>query len=381
MNIQQVPDKPTSKIEDASNIVIVHEPLIHEYGPNKVAILLAEELRRKGFNVYIVGQECSERIGKKLSAMDIGFIKIGKRRCLTCKREEKAFEIWLRDNLFPYSLKELNALLNGGIVINTSTMLAFPSTFWYAQGPVSRCLSSIITECPAHYRLICFALKPLISIAEKSFLSRIMSSVRVMVANSKYCASLYEAFGLKIQRIIYPPFDGDVFRPTTPRPSADYVLTYFGKETLWAMIKSIADKGVKIKAFGGKVETTPKALINHENIEHVGWVSDGKLADLYSNALFTLFTYSHEPFGYVPVESMACGTPVLTLQGQGPAESVIHEHTGWLCKSKSEIVEYTLKIWRDGYPSHIRTMCRERATAFDRRRVAEEWLELFRYVV
>jgi len=43
-----------------------------------------------------------------------------------------------------------------------------------------------------------------------------------------------------------------------------------------------------------------------------------ELIDLYSNALFTLFTFTHELFGYVLVESMACGTSVLTYNRQGP---------------------------------------------------------------
>ncbi len=49
-----------------------------------------------------------------------------------------------------------------------------------------------------------------------------------------------------------------------------------------------------------------------------GRVSDDELARLYANAKFTVFPFIHEPFGYVPVESMACGTPpVLTYDKQG----------------------------------------------------------------
>ncbi|RLI26187.1 MAG: hypothetical protein DRO52_02930, partial [Candidatus Hecatellales archaeon] len=294
------------------------------------------------------------------------------------KSEEKAFETWLRDSLFPYNPKVFSSLLNGSIIINTSSMLAFPSTFWYAQGPITCCLNSVVSEYPAHYRLIHTLLKPLIRVAENRFLSKIVNNTLLIIANSKFSASLYNALGLKIRHVIYPPLDDEVFHPTSPKPSSNYALTYFGKETIWSIVKSIADHGVKIKAFGGKAETIPKSLLNHRNIQYLGRVDDGKLADLYTNALFTLFTYTHEPFGYIPVESMACGTPILTFQGQGPAESVIHDHTGWLCRDESEIVTYALKIWRNGYPSSMRNACRRRAALFSKGRVADEWMKLFR---
>jgi glycosyltransferase involved in cell wall biosynthesis len=48
----------------------------------------------------------------------------------------------------------------------------------------------------------------------------------------------------------------------------------------------------------------------------LGRVNDEELIDLYSNALYTLFTFAHEPFGYVSVEGMACSIPVLICNRQ-----------------------------------------------------------------
>ena len=58
--------------------------------------------------------------------------------------------------------------------------------------------------------------------------------------------------------------------------------------------------------------------------------SDAELVRLYNTALFTVYTPYREPFGFVPIESMACGTPVVGVRDGGVSETIQHEHTGLL---------------------------------------------------
>lgn len=176
------------------------------------------------------------------------------------------------------------------------------------------------------------------------------------------------------------PLDANMFRPITSRPSEDYVLTYIGKETKFSTVKRVADAGVKIKAFGRKAPHLPTYISKHPNIEFLGYVSDEELVNFYSNALITLFVFTHEPFGYIPVESMACGTPVLTYGRQGPSETVIHGVTGWLADSDEELVNLAIRVWREGYPKWMRSRCRERALQFDIKTVANQWIEILKKV-
>jgi glycosyltransferase involved in cell wall biosynthesis len=69
-----------------------------------------------------------------------------------------------------------------------------------------------------------------------------------------------------------------------------------------------------------------------------------ELVNPYSIALITLFVFTHKPFGYIPVESKACGTPVLTYNRQGPSETVIHGVTEWLANSDEELVNLVIRI-------------------------------------
>lgn len=59
-------------------------------------------------------------------------------------------------------------------------------------------------------------------------------------------------------------------------------------------------------------------------------VSDIELVQLYNQALCTLYTPVMEPFGFVPLESMACGTVVIGVREGGIRETVIDNVTGRL---------------------------------------------------
>ena len=61
-----------------------------------------------------------------------------------------------------------------------------------------------------------------------------------------------------------------------------------------------------------------------------GNVSDGELVDLYNRARCVVYSPIREPFGLVPLESMACATPVVTVAEGGTSESVVDGHTGRL---------------------------------------------------
>lgn len=59
-------------------------------------------------------------------------------------------------------------------------------------------------------------------------------------------------------------------------------------------------------------------------------ISDADLIDLYNTARVTVYAPYREPFGLVPLESMACGTPVVGVNEGGVRETILHEHTGLL---------------------------------------------------
>jgi glycosyltransferase involved in cell wall biosynthesis len=59
-------------------------------------------------------------------------------------------------------------------------------------------------------------------------------------------------------------------------------------------------------------------------------IADDELVSLYNKSKLVLYAPYLEPFGLVPLEAMACGTPVVAVKEGGVRESVIHNETGVL---------------------------------------------------
>jgi alpha-1,3/alpha-1,6-mannosyltransferase len=73
---------------------------------------------------------------------------------------------------------------------------------------------------------------------------------------------------------------------------------------------------------------------------------------LLSECRCVVYTPADEHFGYVPVEAMAAGRPVVAVDRGGPAETVVHGETGFLCAPEPA-----------AFADALATLVREPATA------------------
>jgi glycosyltransferase involved in cell wall biosynthesis len=78
------------------------------------------------------------------------------------------------------------------------------------------------------------------------------------------------------------------------------------------------------------------AKLNVE-MEILSLINDDELATLYNQAELVVYSPYLEPFGLVPLESMACGTPVVAVKEGGVRETVIHKKTGLLIDRDEEL--------------------------------------------
>lgn len=79
------------------------------------------------------------------------------------------------------------------------------------------------------------------------------------------------------------------------------------------------------------------------------YIDDDKmLAKVYSESFITICSAYNEPFGMTPLESMACGTPVLAVNEGGYKESIINGVTGYLLERDPNIfVEKVIFLTKD----------------------------------
>lgn len=79
--------------------------------------------------------------------------------------------------------------------------------------------------------------------------------------------------------------------------------------------------------------------ITDAHVEHVGSVGPEERKELMGAARAVFVpTYYIEPFGGVAVEAQMCGTPVITTDWGAMSETVLHEKTGFRCRTFDQFV-------------------------------------------
>ncbi|GMF09513.1 unnamed protein product [Phytophthora lilii] len=191
----------------------------------------------------------------------------------------------------------------------------------------------------------------------------------IIVANSKFSRGVFQEVFPRLRTktlgVLYPPVDVKAYKATAEadveRDSGLFVsLNRFERKKNVALaIEALVElrdrlpseefQRVKLIVAGGY---DPLNIENREHLielqdvvakhglgEHVEFrtsVSNSMKLDLLRKAHAILYTPDREHFGIVPVEAMACGTPVVAVSSGGPLESIADGETGFLCEQKPE---------------------------------------------
>jgi glycosyltransferase involved in cell wall biosynthesis len=97
-------------------------------------------------------------------------------------------------------------------------------------------------------------------------------------------------------------------------------------------IDACRQAGLPLKIVGTGPDLASLRARAGPDVEFLGWAPDEDVRTLYRQARVVLLP-GEEDFGIVPVEAMACGTPVLALAAGGALETVIDGTTGRLVPS------------------------------------------------
>jgi len=171
-------------------------------------------------------------------------------------------------------------------------------------------------------------------------------------ANSVFVAArIAQAWGVDAS-VIYPPVDVDRIQrgPCALSAADEAVLANLPAEFVLGASRFVPYKNLDAAIMAGEIVGLPVVLAGdgpdkmrlkasaggaRVPVAFTGRVSDGLLVELYRRA--ALFVYmAVEDFGIMPVEAMACGTPVIVNDVGGARESVCATGGG------------TTAVWRDG---------------------------------
>lgn len=163
--------------------------------------------------------------------------------------------------------------------------------------------------------------------------------VHSFVANSKHVAGrIHKYYGRETEAIIYPPVDTDVFVPGDNEPEDFYLIVsaLVPYKRLDLAIDAFRRRPERLLIVGTGPEEKRLRERATPNVQFVGSLSQKELLPLYQRCRATLLP-GVEDFGIAPVESQACGRPVVAFAEGGALESVRDEETGvFFAESSSE---------------------------------------------
>ena len=161
-----------------------------------------------------------------------------------------------------------------------------------------------------------------------------------IVSNSRFSASLVnKVYRKNSTDVLYPGIDPDFFIPSKTKKKYMFMI---GRLTKFKDFPLAIEAMAKLKhreytlVIGGEGEEKNNliALCQKLDLTHrvkfIGSVPFKQLPKLYGEAKLLLFPGKDEPFGLVPIEALACGTPVIGINSGGLKETVIHNYNGIL---------------------------------------------------
>jgi glycosyltransferase involved in cell wall biosynthesis len=194
------------------------------------------------------------------------------------------------------------------------------------------------------------------------------------VAISQYVARRIARYYNRRSAVVYPPTDTVFFTPGEPggRGYGLVVSALVPYKRVEVAIEACRLAGLPVKVVGTGPESEALANGAGPDVEFLGWASNEEIRALYRDARAVLLP-GEEDFGIVPIEAMACGTPVVALAAGGALETVVDGVTGRLVRS-AEPAAFADAL-RD-LPDFDRTLLRAHAERFSPDRFATTFLEV-----
>jgi len=287
--------------------LIVTDALNRPLGGQRPGVAWGAELIKRGYRVGITAPCATHDAAKRLQALGFEIL------APPCRHATRVPLQGFLTALRAHPPQEKGKLLN------FSNQMAFPSHVYYFQGFLTDLARAMFS---AGARGVGVGL-PLFKILDLKWIAAMRRSRRI-VANSPEAARQLMSHGLMPATIIPPPIpmnEWEAYREARPgKWGSGYVLVMLGKETNYKYLAPILQRlmGRKPILFAGaKIFIRPPPWVRGQ---HVGFVEEEEMPSLYAGAALTIFVYSHEPFGYVPMEAAAAGSPALVIGApHGPA--------------------------------------------------------------
>lgn len=186
-------------------------------------------------------------------------------------------------------------------------------------------------------RLAAHVLCPILSKYDK----KIIKYADLIFSNSEFTSEKIDEIYKRDSIVIYPGIDTDKFQPINYEDKENFILTvarlskFKNIDMLVRAFSKLEDKDNKLKIVGDGEEKD--SLINlarrlgvSKRVEILSGLNDNEVSDIFAKAKIFVLCSKEEPFGMVPVESLASGTMAIADNSGGPKEIIDNNENGIL---------------------------------------------------
>lgn len=190
----------------------------------------------------------------------------------------------------------------------------------------------------------------------------------ILIAPSKEVQRRIQLYWRRKSEVIYPPIE-DFWFDSIPKsesrsPYFLIVSTLVAYKRIELAIEACNQLKLPLMIAGEGPHRKELEKIAGPTVSFLGFQPKEKLKELYTNAKATIFP-GDEDFGLVPVESMACGTPVIAFKSGGALETVTEQTGVFFDEAISGSLANVLKNF-DG-SKFGKEKCREHASGFSKK--------------
>jgi glycosyltransferase involved in cell wall biosynthesis len=340
-------------------ILFLHPHFTFPGGASKFVLETAERLAQRGLDVNILTLVADDTIVSSYRHVKI--------HCVGGPLPN-TFSYWLH---FPALSKRINQ-----VIYQLKPDILFPQVFpanywgflykrrhkdvpciWYCQEPSAFVHNSrFILGLKGAIKFAALISNPLFQWLDR----KLVGYADTILANSHYTAGLVDKIYHRPATVVYPGVDIKNYKPRFQK--RDFIFTV-GRLTRFKridlIIKALAllrQKNIRIRLIVGGEGEEKTGLINLARkldltgqVEFTGRLSDEEVCKYMSGARFVVFPTTNEPFGLVPLEAMACGTPVIVSNSGGPKETVINGKTGLIfdVDNQADLAKKILSLVKD----------------------------------
>lgn len=169
--------------------------------------------------------------------------------------------------------------------------------------------------------------------------TRSLSRADCIVSVSRHVADAIETEVRRPVSIVHNWVDTERFRPRDGfirHGDGPLRVLFVGNPSRWKgadvipVLSSRFGDEIEIRCLGGLRRTFPQEMVQGEGVRVLQSVPMERMPEMYASVDVVLVPTRYEAFGYVALEAMSCGLPVVGFDTTGTSEVCVNGETAWL---------------------------------------------------